>query len=292
MKRPACFILLVGLYFSVSAQLRVDSIAIDGEYRVFRFYEPTEDTEKSQLIFILHGSGGNGERMMKPAENLQGIAAAEKLLLVYPDGYKRYWNECRKLANNEANKKDVDEQAFFRGMLQYFSQKYRAIANRFFAIGLSGGGHMSYKLAMTMPDTCRAISVVVANLPDTMNLDCRESKQPVGVMITNSTSDNVNPFDGGKMTIDGTNWGEVRSSHRPFYYWAGLAGYKGSPRTFLLPDTDTTNNQTITQYAFSSRRKPPVILLQVNGGVHSFPKDIDIFLESWKFFKREVERRQ
>ena len=80
------------------------------------------------------------------------------------------------------------------------------------------------------------------------------------------------------------------SSENSFKYWAKLAGYKGKPKQKNLPDTDTSNNQTITQYTYKKKNKPEVTLLEVKGGEHTFPKDIDIFTTSWYFFKREMER--
>jgi polyhydroxybutyrate depolymerase len=290
MKVTCCFILFTLFFSQAYAGVRTDSVLVQGYYRTFHFYEPTGKTIKHNLIFILHGSGGNGEGMMKPAANLQAIAGQEPLFLVFPDGYKRYWNECRKLATSEANKENVDEQSFFTAMLNYFVKHYQVNDKGFFAIGLSGGGHMAYKLAMTMPGKFKAISAIVANLPGTTNLDCSEAKKPVAVMITNSTEDDLNPYNGGKMVLNGANWGEVRSTERSFQYWAALAGYQGPPNVDDLPDRDTSNNQTITRYTFKHRDKPEITLLRVNGGVHAFPKDIDIFLESWAFFKKEIQR--
>lgn len=280
----------VAFFAQSYGQVRVDSVLIEGHYRTFRFHEPTTKTKQANLIFILHGSGGNGEGMMKPAAGLQAIAGQEHLFLVYPDGYKRYWNECRKLATSDANKEDINEQAFFAAMLRYFTKHYKVNGKRFFVIGLSGGGHMAYKLAMTMPEECRAISAIVANLPDTTNLDCTEAKKPVAVLISNGTADALNPYGGGKMIMNGASWGEVRSTERSFRYWADVAGYQGQPVTEAVPDPDTTNNQTITRYTFQQAGKPEVTLLQVNGGAHAFPQDIDIFLESWAFFQRELKR--
>ncbi|MBB1285171.1 poly(3-hydroxybutyrate) depolymerase [Flavisolibacter sp. BT320] len=292
MKSCLCLFLAAVSFFQAYSQVVVDSVLIEGNYRTFRFHQPLQKAKKSNLVFILHGSGGNGEGMMKPAANLQAIAGQENILLVYPDGYKRYWNECRKHATSEANKEDVNEQAFFAAMLRYFAKNYGVNEEGFSGIGLSGGGHMAYKLAMTMPETCRAISAIVANVPDTTNLDCMESKKPVAVIITNGTEDQLNPHGGGKMILGGASWGEVRSTQRSFQYWAGIAGYKGQPVVKLLPDKDTTNKQTITRYTFQQSGKPEVTLLEVNGGGHAFPQDIDVFIESWAFFKREFSRKK
>ncbi len=58
---------------------------------------------------------------------------------------------------------------------------------------MSGGGHMPYKLALTMPKKIKAVTAVIANLPDTNNLDCIEVKRPIAVMIINGTEDPLNP---------------------------------------------------------------------------------------------------
>ena len=80
------------------------------------------------------------------------------------------------------------------------------------------------------------------------------------------------------------------STERSFGYWAALAGYKGQPSVQAVPDGDTTNKQTITRYTFRQAGKPEVTLLKVDGGEHAFPQDLDIFLESWAFFQREIQR--
>lgn len=271
------------------SQLVTDSVLIENHYRTFHFNTPKKASKNYQLIFILHGSGGDGKGMMKPALNLENSSSKESILLVYPDGYKRYWNECRKSATSAANLENINEPAFFDSMIHYFSKYYQVNDHYFFAIGMSGGGHMAYKLALTRPGKCKAISAVVANLPDTGNIDCAESKLPVAVMIINGTKDPVNPYNGGEMTVNGSSYGYVRSTENTFNYWARLAGYKGQPVKEDLPDTATSNNQTITRYTFTKKGKPEVTLLKVIGGEHAFPGDIDAFIESWKFFKRQIK---
>jgi len=288
MKECICLILFFTSIFAAKSQVITDSVLIENHYRTFHFNKPRQSVKNYHLVFVLHGSGGNGKGMMKPALSLEKQSGKEPLLLVYPDGYKKYWNECRKAATSAANQENINEQAFFEALLQYFTKKYQVNGQHFFAIGLSGGGHMAYKLALTMPDKCKAISALVANLPDTPNLDCAESKTPVAVMITNGTQDAINPYTGGQMVVNGSSFGSVRSTDGTFNYWAALAGYKGQPKIETLPDPDTTNKQTITRYTFKATGKPEVTLLKVTGGEHTYPQDIDIFTESWQFFKRQI----
>ena len=238
-------------------------------------------------MFVLHGSGGTGKDMMKSASSFEEKTKEEGLLVVYPDGYEKYWNECRKAATSTANIQNINENIFFEEMINYFNKKFNVNKGQVFAFGVSGGGHMTYKLALTMPGKIRAITAVIANLPDTNNLDCVEARKPVPVMIINGTADPVNPYNGGSMSVANAVWGDVRSTDKTLAYWATLAGYKGQPVKENLPDTDTADGKTIERYTYKESGRPEVVLLKVVGGKHDFPNDIDVFDEAWKFFKRQ-----
>ncbi|WP_460964656.1 CE1 family esterase [Spirosoma litoris] len=278
-------LLITGAAFAQQPML-ADSILIEGHYRTFHFHKPTKPN--ASLIFILHGSGGRGLDAVKGAEKLEEKSESENLLLVYPDGYKRFWNECRKTANSAANKEDINENAFFGQMISYFDQKYGINKKQVFAIGTSGGGHMAYKLALTMPEKFRAITALIANLPDTNNLDCPEKRMPIPVMIVNGTDDTVNPYNGGEVITMNISLGLVRSTERTFHYWSELAGYKKPPVKSVLPDVDPNDHKTIERYTYKEKGKPEITLLKVIGGKHDYPNDINVYLEAWSFFKRQL----
>ena len=274
------------LFFMISkAQVINDSILIDGHYRSFHFNLPSKKNTNSSLIFVLHGSGGNGLKSMKGTAKLVALSESENLLVLFPDAYLKNWNECRKNAPADANIENIDEDTFFSKMIDYCEEKYKINKRRVFAIGTSGGGHMVYKFALTMPEKFKAITAIVANLPDSTNMDCIEKKVPMSVMIINGTNDLTNPYNGG---ISAKNKGLVRSTNDTFQYWATLGGYKGEPSMETLPDTDPTDGKTIEKYYYKEKGKPEVILLKVINGEHNNPKDIDVFLESWSFFKRQI----
>lgn len=238
-------------------------------------------------MFVMHGSGGNGKDMMTSAKRLEERSKEEKLLLVYPDGYKRYWNECRKAATSSANTENINENAFFERMIDYFASRYHINRKKVFAAGVSGGGHMAYKLALTMPQKIKAITAIIANLPDTNNLDCIEVKRSIPVMIINGTEDPLNLYNGGMMVSGGVTFGYVRSTDRTFNYWSTLAGYTDAPIKENLPDTDPADGRTIERYTYKKKGKPEVTLLKVIGGKHDYPKDINVYEEAWEFFKRQ-----
>ncbi|MEP7269806.1 MAG: poly(3-hydroxybutyrate) depolymerase [Saprospiraceae bacterium] len=271
---------------SAFTQIIDDSLRIENNYRSFHYLPP--QNANASLIFILHGSGGTGMGIRKGAAKLEAIAPAENILLVYPDGYKNYWNECRKSATSLANIEDVNEQAFFKGMISYFNDKFKINERKVFAIGTSGGGHMAYKLAVTIPESFKAIAALIANLPDDPNMDCVEKKIAIPVMIVNGTTDPVNPYNGGEVTVGGNvKLGTVRSTDLTFKYWSDLAGYKGKPKYKLLPDSDPKDGKRVEQYSFHKKHKPEVTLLKVIGGKHDYPNDINVYLTAWEFFKRQ-----
>jgi polyhydroxybutyrate depolymerase len=282
-------LILIGLSCSsIKAQLVSDSLLIEGHYRVFHYNAPPASFRQPSLVFVMHGSGGDGLGMMKSTGKMEGRAKTENTLLVYPDGYKRYWNECRKSSPAQANQEDINEQAFFDGMIQYFRKKYQVNAEHVFAVGTSGGGHMAYKLAMTMPNAFRAVTAIIANLPDTTNLDCVPSGKAVPIMIINGTLDTTNPYNGGDVITGKMNMGAVRSTDRTLAYWAALAQYKGKPTQENVPDTDPADGKTIERYTYKEKGKPEIVLLKVIGGKHDYPNDIDVHLEALAFFKRQM----
>jgi polyhydroxybutyrate depolymerase len=281
------FTLLLFCSITAFSQIQHDSILIEGNYRTFHFLKSVNS--KSSVVFVLHGSNGNGLGMESRTKKLEEIANSENILLVYPDGYKRFWNECRKTANSEANHLNINENAFFGGMIDYFKEKYLIDEKKVFAVGTSGGGHMAYKLALTMPEKFRAITAIIANLPETDNLDCPEKHIAMPVMIINGTEDKVNPYGGGEVIIaNNLSLGFVRSTDKTFAYWSSLAGYKKQPKMKKLPDNDPKDGKTIEKYTFKKEKKPEVTLLKVIGGKHDYPNDIDVHLEAWTFFKRQM----
>jgi polyhydroxybutyrate depolymerase len=280
--------LLILLSLTIHGQLITDSILVEGHYRTFRFNTPAPGSKGSSLMFLMHGSGGSGWQIMKAAGRLEAVATKENLLIVYPDGYKKYWNECRKSSNALANTENINENAFFQNMIGYFIKAYGVNEKKVFAAGFSGGGHMAYKLALTMPEKIRAIAAIVANQPDPAWSDCSEAKLPVPVLIINGTLDETNPYEGGEMFVNNASFGVVRSTENTFRYWAGLAGYKGEPVKMVLPDTDPADKKIIESYTFKSKNKPEVTLLKVIGGKHDYPNDIDVYLYAWDFFKRQL----
>lgn len=287
---------LYGLFFLFNifmgyGQLISDSILVEGHYRSFHFNKPDPTSTRESLLFVMHGSGGEGKQMQRHTQRLEALSMKDNILIVYPDGYKRYWNECRKMSTAEANKIDINEQLFFESMITYFHKNYGIKKDQVFAAGFSGGGHMAYKLALTMPQQFRAVAAIVANMPDSAYCDCTEKRIPISVLIINGTEDPINPYNGGEMFVNNASFGVVRSTESSFRYWSQLAGYMSNPVEKQLPDTDTADHRIIRSYDYSANGKPEVNLLKVIGGRHDYPHDIDVYEYVGQFFLRQLHSK-
>ncbi|HEX2631135.1 MAG TPA: PHB depolymerase family esterase [Chitinophagaceae bacterium] len=285
-------LLALSIGLTTRAQLISDSLMAGGYYRSFHYNDPHGQRSGGSLLFIMHGSGGSGKQIMQRTAAIEAMAAKENLLIVYPDAYQHYWNECRKFSTAFANTANIDEQAFFRSMIAYFHSRFGIDTTKVFAAGFSGGGHMAYKLGLTMPGTISAIAAIVANMPDSASCDCTEARKALPVLIINGTLDQTNPYNGGEMFVNNASFGVVRSSRESHLYWAKLAGYNGHPAHAELPNTDTTDQRTIESYTYKKKGKPEVQLLKVVGGKHDYPGDINVWVYAWDFFKRQYVNKR
>ena len=198
--------------------LHSDSIQVDNITRDFYYYVPDDIAKNPKLIFVLHGSTMTAREMeIVTGRQFDRIADTnKKVIIVYPQGYLKYWNDCRKSATYETKLKGLNELHFFDQMINFFAGKYNIDRKEVFVTGYSNGGQMCYKLAKEKPEWFKGFAAISANLPLEVNNDCFETNRPVSMLVMNGTSDPVNPYNGGAMPLaDGKNRGSVMSTDRP-----------------------------------------------------------------------------
>lgn len=275
-KITTTLILFVALHTAIFSQNAYETVQSDslriGEYsRTFLYHSPANLPNKPKLLFVLHGSGGSGERMIQFTEHWFSKLADERgdVIVVYPNGYKNHWNECRKEANFDANLLNIDDNTFFEKMIDYFVQKYKINKKQVFVVGHSNGGHEVFKLAKERPKLFKKYVAVSASLPIPSNDDCQASETPVSIMVINGTGDKINPYQGGEVVLSGgAKRGNVISTDATMHYWANLAKKDFSKATkFDFPDTDKEDGATATQYTVKNR-KYDIRLIQVENGGH------------------------
>jgi polyhydroxybutyrate depolymerase len=174
---------------------------------------------------------------------------------------------------------NIDDVGFLKALAARLVAQIGADPRRVFAIGISRGGHMAFRLALEAPEQFRAVAAVAANVPTPENFKCKPAGQGTSsVLIMNGTEDPLNPFDGGEARLFGLflDRGPVLSSRDSVRYFTarnrGRSGaavelvaiqggghgmpqpYKRAPR--LLGPTLASPNGAVVIWGFFARQKP------------------------------------
>ena len=173
----------------------------DGRTRTAHLYVPASlpDDAPVPLLVALHGGTGSG-RQFERQSNFDGIAEANRFLVVYPDGIGsgsgedqlRTWNGgvCCGAAVN----KDVDDVTFLRQLVEQLSREYDVDAARVFATGHSNGMIMSYRLVCEAAD----VFVAAAGQAGTLGVDACDPAAPISFLHIHGAADTNIPIDGGR----------------------------------------------------------------------------------------------
>jgi polyhydroxybutyrate depolymerase len=278
------------------------SLEHGGHSRTWSAYVPARPTMSPAVVFVLHGSMGDGAQARGGyGYDFDRLAEREGFLAVYPDGFERHWNDCRKAGPYSANTLDIDDVGFLAAVVDRLVAEHGADPKRVFATGISNGGQMALRLALEAPERMRAVAPVVASLPAGPNLDCEPVGRPVSTLIMNGTADPMNPFEGGEVALYGVwgNRGAVLSSEDSIDYFRELAGYDAASSTVeRLPDRDPGDGSRVEVRSWSAAGRPNVALYVIENGGHSAPHpaitlprilgptnhDISAAEEIWNFF--------
>jgi polyhydroxybutyrate depolymerase len=248
--------------------------------RTFTVFVPHTVSPAPATVLALHaGSGGSGARLRGfIGRELDLLAEQHGFLVVYPDGIDGSWNDCRRGASYGAKRRNVDDVGFLRELPRHLADHFGADPDQVFTMGYSNGAHLAFRVALEAPDLVRAIVAFGANLPAPDALDCTESRQPVSVLIINGTSDHINPYKGGDVTLpDGTRLGRVRSAEDTFDYFSRLAGSPGKPERLIASAADSNPVAGVEVWRWQNPGRAEVCLHTVHGGGHTIPSPIAKF---------------
>jgi polyhydroxybutyrate depolymerase len=158
------------------------------------------------------------------------LADQHGFIVLYPDGYRRNWNDCRKNATFAAKRQNIDDMNFMRALIARMMFEYAIDRKRVYVFGYSNGGHMAFRLAMEAPAEIAAIASVAANLPTPDASSCPQQGRTSRVMLINGTADPINPYGGGIVTLFGfASRGCVMSSIASAQYFAERNGISCAP---------------------------------------------------------------
>jgi polyhydroxybutyrate depolymerase len=173
--------------------LEVDGLTREYYVHVPKGYNPKVATP---TVFMLHGSGGNGEKFY----NISGwkeVGEAENILTVFPSSaqYPCVFDDGVEKRNAEKwNSYDlelcdgttpVDDIKFLSQVIESLGTKYLIDRKRIYMVGFSNGGEMASRAAIELSDQLVAVVATSGALPvDTAFTPLR--KLPVLLMMGNA----------------------------------------------------------------------------------------------------------
>jgi polyhydroxybutyrate depolymerase len=147
------------------------------------------------LIVALHSLHYDGTDP-KANWDLDGLARAAGVAVVYPDGIGRSWDAgtCCDVAAAQR----VDDVGWLRALIAHLSEKYPVDRRRVNMIGLSNGGMLAYRYACEHGDELAGVAVVSGSREVA---DCHPAA-PVTLVVVHGGQD-------GHVPYQGTTWSPV-----------------------------------------------------------------------------------
>ncbi len=212
-------------------------LEVNGLARTYAQYVPRNLRRNSPLLFVFHESGDDGTAMREvTGRQFERLADANRFVVVYPDGWEKTWNDCRKASTHPARRANIDDMSFIDAMIEKQVADNHIDRRRIFATGWSDGGQLAYRLAMERPHQFAGVASISASLPTIENNACMPAERPIAVMVVNGTADRINPHEGGEVRIGFSSQGNVLSSVDTARYFARLNGITALPATTRLPE--------------------------------------------------------
>ena len=293
--------IFIGIYFAIAVLKYYTSTEVfrapptQGNYKTYSFmhddlnrtydvYIPSTIKKNASVFFLFHASRGNSKDMRSSTGyDFEYLAQEKGFLVVYPQGYKNHWNDCRATADYAANIQDIDDVGYFQQMVKSLEENYMINRKQLVVSGISNGGHMVFKLAHEIPKDILLYTSFAANLPVQDNNDCSLSQEEVNMIIFNGTNDPINPFDGGLVSILGNDSrGFVISAEETYNYWRDLTSYE-EEKIMTIPQLDS-DSKTFVIKKESIGSKYVALYSLVNGGhIYASP-----YLKSSRFVGESV----
>ena len=246
----------------------VESIAAGGLVRTYLLHLPAGGViPHVPLVLAFHGAGGTGAGMRR----LTGFAArADRagIIVAYPDGVRRRWNDGRR-----SIPAPVDDVAFVRQLIDTLSRRYGVDPARVYATGISNGGLLSERLGCDLALRIAAIAPVAANMPADIAPACRPAR-PVSVIQINGTADPLVPYGGGEIArpLGLGPGGTVLSTTESVALWVRRDACPGRPEPVAVPPRAMPDGTKVTRLVYSGcAAGAAVALYTVDGGGHTWP---------------------
>ena len=257
---------------TVKIESRCMNMQFEGETRTYRIYKSKASHKSTApVLLVLHGGGGSGSSMEGlTLGQFNRIADKHGVIVVYPDGVGRSWNDGRSDLKTKAVREGIDDVGFLRALVAHIAEHEAVNSNRIYATGISNGGLMSYRLACDAADFVAAVAPVAANLSVELAAECRPSRM-APIAIIEGTDDPLMPWVGGEIKVLWSRHGQVLSAQESFERWIKL-GDCALPITHAAHDRIANDGTSVIRHvARECTDGAEVRLYEILGGGHTWP---------------------
>ena len=257
------------------------TLVVGGHSREYYVHVPKSYNSKTSIpvVFMLHGSGGNGEKFY----NISGwkeVGETENILTVFPsslqypcvldDGEKKRdaekWNHYELvLCDGSAKGDDV---RFLSQVIDDVQRKFKVDDKRVYFVGFSNGGEMTARTAIELSDRLAAVVSASGALPvDTLINPVR--KLPVLLQLGNSDEKVMTklgatqplPMDIGQLFSQFPLMSGIANSYVSSFELDGNFTTGGNPNQFVFADYKALSMQHNNSFRF----------VLIKGLGHSYP---------------------
>ena len=169
-----------------------------GRLRRYEVHLPNpHPTQAMPVIVAIHGATGSLDIYRKVA-NLESLAAREGIVVVYPEGTRLgnvlLWN-AGACCLPGLLRDQPDDVAFILRVLKDVERRFPVDRTRVYAVGMSNGAMMTYRLATEAPTQFAAVATVAGP----MALRQFHPRAPISIMHIQSKDDPILPFAGRRL---------------------------------------------------------------------------------------------
>lgn len=254
-------------------------------------------TNAMPVILAIHGATGSLDVYRKVA-NLEPLAAREGIIVVYPEGTRLgnilLWNAGACCLPGVRDQPDDVE--FILHVLKDVERRFPVDRTRIYAVGMSNGAMMTYRLATEAPAKFAAVATVAGP----MALRQFHPRAPISIMHIQSKDDPVLPFAGRRLPPI-----PLPSGQKTVQRWVDYAHCPDKP--VIETVRHAPQGEPAAWQATRERWSPcaggtEIVLWQLEGAGHVWPGGyqpprvqrlmggeyhvIDASQEIWQFFQR------
>jgi len=246
-------------------------IIVDNQKRHFIIHLPTgfEGMTKLPVILALHGSGGDS-KMASRHYNMNGLADANRFIVVYPDALNKLWNLNWSTYHNNGL---PDDYKFISTVLDELSAHYKADSNRIFCTGISRGGVFSLLLGWQLSNRIRGIAPLCASIPNGIKNEWTFTHS-LSILLINGTEDPLINYQGGagkvSLPYSGGQAINMMATEELVQKILTLNNCPSKPIIKNLPDIDPKDGCVATDYEYNCNGVG-VEFIKITGGGHTWP---------------------